>query len=99
MNKPGSIYATFLVCGARTALRATNVDGHSQEDDEDAHMQSSPFMSSSAPPQDDARVDALMSVITLVGDKDLEGKCHDFTLNSFVPVLCAERGTSCQVEV
>ncbi|MCJ1225014.1 hypothetical protein MMC12_001661 [Toensbergia leucococca] len=72
MNKPGSIYATFLVCGARTALRATNVDGHSQEDDEDAHMQSSPFMSSSAPPQDDARVDALMSVITLVGDKDLE---------------------------
>lgn len=72
-KKPGSVHATYLLSGTkREEARATN--GEAKDDDEDVHMQSSPFMSSSMPqPEETAPAVPILS-ITLVREEDLEGE-------------------------
>lgn len=73
-RKPGSVHATYLVSGTQARLGETSANGVGQSNFEDAHMQSSPFMSSSIPPGDDAEEQPSVKVIALVREQDLEGK-------------------------
>jgi len=71
-KKPGSVYATYLLDGVPQILVEPSVNGH-QQDGEDVHMQSSPYMSSPMP-QEPNEADAVPSRrITLAREEDLEG--------------------------
>ena len=75
-RRPGSVHATYLVSGGQP-LNKDELNGI----DDDVHMRSSPFFSSSMPSHDDdhqmiERVDKkepLMRVVTLVREDQLEG--------------------------
>lgn len=73
IKEPGSINATYLLDGVPKASRQSYVNGHGQEG-EDTHMQSSPYMSSSAPHQDDQDDAAPSRTVVLANEDDLEGK-------------------------
>lgn len=72
--------------GTQAKLNETSVTGVGQFNLEDANIQSSPFMSSSLPPRDDAEDiedKPSVKVIALVREQDLEGKIcsQDFLVN------------------
>lgn len=71
---PGSIHATYLVSGTRTKPDGSSMALDGQGDGEDEHMQSSPFMSSSMPIDSDTEIRILTTVVTLVGEEDLDGE-------------------------
>lgn len=72
-KKPGSINATYLLDGVPGARKESSVNAH-QRDGDDTHIQSSPYMSSSMPHQED-QVEAVPSrSIILAKEEDLEGK-------------------------
>ncbi|MCJ1423122.1 hypothetical protein MMC29_001003 [Sticta canariensis] len=74
-RKPGSVHATYLVSGTQAKLSETSVAGVGRSNLEDADIQSSPFISSSLPPRDDAEdIEDMPSVkvIALVREQDLE---------------------------
>ena len=71
-KKPGSVNATYLLNGVPEVAKEPRVNGH-QKDGEDTHMQSSPYMSSSAPQQDDQEEAAPSISIVLANEEDLEG--------------------------
>lgn len=70
---PGSIDATYLLDGVPRAPKESSVNGHKQ-DGEDMHMQSSPYMSSSMPHQEDQEEAVPSRNIILAKEEDLEGK-------------------------
>ena len=70
---PESINATYLLDGVPRAPKQSCVNGH-QQSEEDTHMQSSPYMSSSVPPQEDQETAIPSRSIILVKEEDLERK-------------------------
>lgn len=73
IKDPESIKATYLIIGIPRALKQSCVNGH-QPDGRDVYMQSSPYMSSSAPHQEDQVEAAPSKGIVLAKEEDLEGK-------------------------
>lgn len=73
IKDPESIKATYLIIGIPRALKQSCVNGH-QPDGRDVYMQSSPYMSSSAPHQEDQLEAAPSKGIVLAKEEDLEGK-------------------------
>ncbi|CAO1601614.1 CDC27 protein [Xanthoria calcicola] len=71
-KKPGSVHAVYLVTGYVYPLTPTSSAQYEQADGEDAHMQSSPFMSSSMPQQDEEEEQLAVKTITLCREEDLE---------------------------
>lgn len=72
-QKPGSIHATYLISGltAATALATSSQNGTA--DGEDTFMQSSPFMSSSMPQQDNEDESLAVRIVAMCREEDLEG--------------------------
>lgn len=70
---PESINATYLLDGIPRAPKHSCVNGH-QQSQEDTHMQSSPYMSSSVPPQEDHEAAIPSRSVILVKEEDLERK-------------------------
>ena len=71
-KKPGSINATYLLDGVPRASKESSVNGH-QQDGEDVHMQSSPYMGSPITRQEQEEAIPSRSII-LANEEDLEGK-------------------------
>ena len=71
-KKPGSVHATYLVSGVQSKKAILN--SSVAEINEDVHMQSSPFMGSSAPRQDVEKEPSTVKVMTLVQEQHLHGK-------------------------
>ena len=69
---PSSVNATYLLEGVPKSLKASLIDGY-QQDGEDVHMQSSPYMSSSVLHQEDQEAAPSRSIV-LAKEEDLEGK-------------------------
>ena len=69
-RNPGSIRATYLLNGILKASKAPYTNGRPQDGD-DMHMQSSPYMSSLVPHQEEA---VSSRSIVLAREEDLEGK-------------------------
>lgn len=72
-KKPGSVHATYLLDGVPQNSREPSVNGN-QQDGEDVHMQSSPYMSSSMPPGEDEDNVIPYRKILLAREADLEGR-------------------------
>lgn len=71
-KKPGTIHATYLISGIkRKDPEPTNVSA--EQDGEDTHMQSSPFMNSSMPQPEENTEESEVLSITLVKEENLEG--------------------------
>ncbi|KAL8915618.1 MAG: hypothetical protein Q9172_006835 [Xanthocarpia lactea] len=79
-KKPGSVHAVYLVTGFTIPVTPTDLPQTEQADGEDAHMQSSPFMSSSMPQQEDEEEPLAVKTVTLCREEDLEGE-KIFNLN------------------
>ena len=71
-KKPGSVHATYLLDGL-VVVEAPAVNGSSAGGDEDSHMQSSPFVSSSAPQPTDEEEPAHRHCVVIAKEEDLEG--------------------------
>ena len=76
-RRPGSVHATYLISGGQPS-KNDELNGV----DNDVHMRSSPFFSSSMPSQDEdhemiestgRRTEVLTRVVTLVREDQLEG--------------------------
>lgn len=72
-KKPGSVHATYLLDGVPPNSREPSVNGN-QQDGEDVHMQSSPYMSSSMPQGEDEDNVIPYRKIILAREADLEGR-------------------------
>lgn len=73
-KKPGSVHAVHLVCGLAAGSSSAVSTQDVQADGEDAHMQSSPFMSSSMPQKDDNDEEPpAVRSIAICREEDLEG--------------------------
>ena len=73
-KKAGSVHALYLVCGLLADKPSAVSTQIPQTDGEDAHMQSSPFMSSSIPQKDDVESEsAAVSSVVICQEEDLEG--------------------------
>ena len=70
---PGSINATYLLNGVPEVSREYRVNVH-QQDEADTHMESSPYMSSSTPRQDEQEVAVPSKNVVLAKEEDLEGR-------------------------
>lgn len=72
-RKPGSVHATYLVCGVQRVTELASTNGVHEVHNQDAHMPSSPYMSSSMPRQDGEEEEQTVRSITLVTEEHLEG--------------------------
>ena len=74
-QKPGSVHATYLVSGTQVVTEPPVENGiKDEEKDGDVHMQSSPYMSSPMPAQEEEEDEAQrQKIITLVREEHLEG--------------------------
>ncbi|KAL8816703.1 MAG: hypothetical protein Q9191_008284 [Dirinaria sp. TL-2023a] len=70
-RKPGSVHATYLLHGIAKAESAQ--PDKSQQDGQDTYMQSSPFMSSSAPQEESIQEGPPVKLVTLAREEHLEG--------------------------
>jgi DNA polymerase delta subunit 3 len=70
-RKPGSVHATYLVTGEQ-AVPVADAQNGQVDAEEDMPVQSSPYMSSSMPMQDEDPEAPMMKVITLVREEHLE---------------------------
>lgn len=88
-KKPGSIDATYLLDGVPRNSEEASANGH-QQDVEDMHMQSSPYMSSSIPHQEDQVEAVPWRSIILAKEEDLEGEMgmQSGSLASLQPLEC-----------
>jgi DNA polymerase delta subunit 3 len=71
--KPGSIHATYLLCGYKIPVESGPVNGKVMQDGEDTVMQSSPYMSSQGHGEQEA-VEIREKTISVVREGDLEGE-------------------------
>ncbi|KAL9130635.1 MAG: hypothetical protein Q9175_006970 [Cornicularia normoerica] len=74
-KKPGSVHATYLLDGVSRPVRESSVNRH-QQDGGDMHVQSSPYMSSSIPHQEDQEDAFVPRSIVLAKEEDVEGKMN-----------------------
>ena len=81
-RKPGSVHATYLVGGARRITEPRGKIGVQKADDQDVHLPSSPFMSSSMPHQDGEEDEQTVQSITLVKEEQLESMFSGFPNSS-----------------
>ncbi|MCJ1300326.1 hypothetical protein MMC08_003122, partial [Hypocenomyce scalaris] len=93
IRKPGSIHATYLVGGARRVSELPSTNGSQKPDGEDVHMQSSPFLSSSMPHQDEEAEEHTVRSITLVREEQLEEVKSQFATLFSVHVYSLEPST------
>ena len=84
-KKPGSVHAMYLVSGAQVAKPSSDLNGTSDDQHiDDTPMQSSPFMSSSMPQQEEEdEMTPILKVITLVREEQLERMHISFSLNNY----------------
>lgn len=64
----------YLVTGYISPVTPTSSAQYEQADGEDVHMQSSPFMSSSMPRQDEDEEQLAVKTVTLCREEYLEGE-------------------------
>jgi DNA polymerase delta subunit 3 len=90
-KSPGSVHATYLVAGILKSVHSVDARRHGLVDDEENPMQSSPFMSSSAPLEIDVETQATIMVMSLVNEDHLQsepllsaanGACADYIFRS-----------------
>ena len=84
-KKPGSVHAMYLISGVQVAKPSSDLNGTSDDHPaDDTPMQSSPFMSSSMPEQEEEEdTTATLKVITLVREEQLE-RTHIPSLFTFL---------------
>ncbi|KAJ5677950.1 uncharacterized protein N7477_003583 [Penicillium maclennaniae] len=70
-KKPQSVHATYIISGIQKAPEPPATNGHAKND-EDEIMQSSPYLPSSQPKQDDASESLRIASIILAREEDLE---------------------------
>ncbi|MCJ1316115.1 hypothetical protein MMC15_001435 [Xylographa vitiligo] len=87
-KKPGSVHATYLVSGVQSKKAILN--SSVAEINEDVHMQSSPFMGSSAPRQDVEKEPSTVKVMTLVQEQHLHAVKEQYDTISSVHVYSLE---------
>ena len=80
-KKPGSVNATYLLDGVPRAPKESSGNEYEQ-DGEDMHLRSSPYMSSSMPHQEDQEEAVPSRSIILAKEHDLEGKMGMQSLGS-----------------
>ena len=73
-KKPGTVHATYLISGTKRKEEPLASNGGVQKDGEDDCMQSSPFVNSSMPQQDEGTGESGVLSITLVREENLEGR-------------------------
>lgn len=73
IKKPGSIDAAYLLDGVPRTPEELSANGH-QQHGEEMHVQSSPYMSSSIPHQEDQVEAVPWRSIVLAKEEDLEGE-------------------------
>ena len=88
-KKPNSVDATYVITGVQHPPEPPATTG-------DDIMQSSPYISSSMPNQDDLASAVTTSSIILVREEDLEGNA---TIDSSGMVLVADTGYRCEIDV
>lgn len=80
-RKPGSLHATYLLCGQRKPEQEHQTKGTHQKEDGDVAMGEDSYMSSSLPGQDheeeDQPEDIPVISITVAREEHLEGGCAD----------------------
>lgn len=73
-KKPSSIHATYLITGIQVITTSTEAGRQGHENYPDAHMTSSPFLSSSILPEDIAESQGTCMVMSLAREENLEGE-------------------------
>lgn len=71
-KQPGSVNATYVISGVQRPPEPPATNGHANDKDE--VMQSSPYLPSSMPNQDDASDSIPIASIILAREEDLESK-------------------------
>ena len=71
-KKPRSVYATYFLDGIPLVQQGSGANMHTHDDD-DLHMQSSPYMSSSMPQEMNTEKNLPARRIILAREEDLEG--------------------------
>lgn len=85
-KKPNSVNATYVITGVQQPeAPAANGKTNGSDRDGDDLMQSSPYMSSSMPNQDDPAETVPTTSIILVREEDLEGTHLDSVLRQYRP--------------
>ncbi|SLM33999.1 DNA polymerase subunit Cdc27 [Lasallia pustulata] len=92
-RKPGSIHATYLIGGARRVTEPPGTNGVQKVNDQDVHMPSSPYMSSSMPHQDGEEEEQTVRSITLVKEEQLEEVKSQYATVHSVHVYSLEQST------
>ncbi len=72
-RKPGCLHASYLVGGVRKPQTNSSTNGINGRNGEDISMQSSSFLSSSMPEQEEEIEKIPVTTITLAREEDLEG--------------------------
>lgn len=85
-RRAGSVHATYLLSGVTSMQRTSDAGGNGRAEGGDVQMQSSPFMSSSTPHQDEEENVHLVKVVTLVREEHLEGQ-RNFHSHSLTKLL------------
>ena len=93
-KKPKSVFATYLVTGIQE-IDASELPVKAIDGDGDVPMQSSPYMSSPAPPQSLQEEPLKQRVITLVKEEHLDGEMPFCSVKSLLQLI----RHSCQAEV
>ncbi|KAI4131579.1 MAG: hypothetical protein LQ347_002916 [Umbilicaria vellea] len=92
-KRPGSVHATYLVGGVQRVTDLVSTNGAQKVEDQDAHMPSSPYMSSSMPHQDGTEEEPTVRSITLVTEEQLEeakaqyAAVHSVHIYSLEPII------------
>ena len=71
-KKPGTVHATYLICGTKRIIEPVVTNGGPKKDGDDEHMQSSPFMSSSVPQVEESTGESSVLSISLTREEDLQ---------------------------
>jgi DNA polymerase delta subunit 3 len=88
-KKPGTIHATYLISGTKRE-EPEAADELAEQDGEDTHMQSSPFMSSSMPQPEQSTEESGVLSITLVREENLEGIHNKYSKAEKLLKCCPE---------
>ncbi|KAJ6119746.1 Six-hairpin glycosidase [Penicillium sp. IBT 18751x] len=88
-KKPQSVHATYVISGIQKAPEPPATNGHAKND-EDEIMQSSPYLPSSQPNQDDASESLRIASIILAREEDLEDAKATFQSISTIHVYSVQ---------
>ncbi|KAL8840688.1 MAG: hypothetical protein Q9170_001206 [Blastenia crenularia] len=76
IKKPGSVHAVYLLSGFLAPSNPAAPARNGSVDGEDAYMQSSPFMSSSAPQNENDEEPKALRGIAMCREEHLEGETY-----------------------